>query len=299
MTNPTQLIEQLVGALEKARSFEEGGTGLAMAALSAARAYLEQPAEPAPIGINGLTYDETSETMSVRGLSEPAPSTAGGRAVCGICGYVGTDKDSLGQCPRCHWDELKPSGEHSLRSALNAMLTQFGMDEDEWNKPTFDQARTALLQSTALTAAQSELVERLRSFESDHKPDGWPAIQMRDISALLDMLQSTALPVGELTDEQIRDVCMSDPVLIIAFTHQQTAPAGSTETGVEIAIDRAAMLLARSVLAAARPQPVLEPLTERQLYDGQWADGSGSSADFREGARFAESHHGITQGGKV
>ena len=33
---------------------------------------------------------------------------------------------------------------NKLASALNAMLTQFGMDEDEWNKPTFDQARSAL-----------------------------------------------------------------------------------------------------------------------------------------------------------
>lgn len=36
-----------------------------------------QATEPAPIGINGLTEAETSATMSVRGLSEPAPSTAG------------------------------------------------------------------------------------------------------------------------------------------------------------------------------------------------------------------------------
>lgn len=31
-----------------------------------------------------------------------------------------------------------------LKKALNAMLTHMGMDEDEWNKPTFDQARAAL-----------------------------------------------------------------------------------------------------------------------------------------------------------
>jgi IMP cyclohydrolase len=31
-----------------------------------------------------------------------------------------------------------------LRDALGAMLTHMGMDEDEWNKPTFDQARAAL-----------------------------------------------------------------------------------------------------------------------------------------------------------
>jgi hypothetical protein len=31
-----------------------------------------------------------------------------------------------------------------LLSALKAMLTHMGMDEDEWNKPTFDQARAAI-----------------------------------------------------------------------------------------------------------------------------------------------------------
>ena len=32
----------------------------------------------------------------------------------------------------------------ALLKALNAMLTHMGMDEDEWNKPTFDQARAAI-----------------------------------------------------------------------------------------------------------------------------------------------------------
>ena len=31
-----------------------------------------------------------------------------------------------------------------LLKALNAMLTHMGMDEDDWNKPTFDQARAAI-----------------------------------------------------------------------------------------------------------------------------------------------------------
>lgn len=31
-----------------------------------------------------------------------------------------------------------------LLAALNAMLTHMGMDEDEWNRPTFDQARKAV-----------------------------------------------------------------------------------------------------------------------------------------------------------
>lgn len=73
--------------------------------------------------------------------------------ICGMCGYTGTHADSLGQCPKCHWDELRPSGNATLRSALNAMLTQFGMDEDEWNKPTFDQARAALQSAQPVSAA--------------------------------------------------------------------------------------------------------------------------------------------------
>lgn len=39
-----------------------------------------------------------------------------------------------------------------LLSALNAMLTHIGMDEDEWNKPTFDQARAAIAKATGETA---------------------------------------------------------------------------------------------------------------------------------------------------
>ena len=35
-----------------------------------------------------------------------------------------------------------------------------------------------------------ELIERLRSFEIDHAPDGWPAIRMRDISAMCDAVES-------------------------------------------------------------------------------------------------------------
>jgi hypothetical protein len=35
-----------------------------------------------------------------------------------------------------------------LVAALNAMLTHMGMDEDEWNKPTFDKARAAIAKAT-------------------------------------------------------------------------------------------------------------------------------------------------------
>ena len=35
-----------------------------------------------------------------------------------------------------------------------------------------------------------ELIERLRGFETDHSPDGWPAIRMREISAMCDAVES-------------------------------------------------------------------------------------------------------------
>jgi hypothetical protein len=35
----------------------------------------------------------------------------------------------------------------------------------------------------------SALCARLRELEKDHDPEGWPAVQMKDISALLDVVQ--------------------------------------------------------------------------------------------------------------
>ena len=32
---------------------------------------------------------------------------------CGMCGYVGTKTDAVGQCPRCHWDELQAQPERA------------------------------------------------------------------------------------------------------------------------------------------------------------------------------------------
>lgn len=43
-----------------------------------------------------------------------------------------------------------------------------------------------------------ELVERLRLLEQDHEPDGWPAVRMRDITALLDELEAAQEDVERL-----------------------------------------------------------------------------------------------------
>ena len=47
-------------------------------------------------------------------------------------------------------DELRRLHEANveLLAALNAMLTHMGMDEDDWNKPTFSQARAAIAKAT-------------------------------------------------------------------------------------------------------------------------------------------------------
>lgn len=44
---------------------------------------------------------------------------------------------------------------------------------------------------------REQLIKRMRLLEQDHKPDGYPAVQMRDISALLDMLESDRVPLTE------------------------------------------------------------------------------------------------------
>ena len=37
---------------------------------------------------------------------------------------------------------------------------------------------------------RKEVVDRMRALEADHAPDGWPAVQMRDISALCDAVET-------------------------------------------------------------------------------------------------------------
>ena len=64
----------------------------------------------------------------------------------------------------------------ALLKALNAMLTHMGMDEDEWNKPTFDQARAAIKAvegdkeahwQAVAQEAQKHFDEGLKKFEGE------------------------------------------------------------------------------------------------------------------------------------
>ena len=60
--------------------------------------------------------------------------------------YVAQVMDDGGKQIRLKGDEVKHLQKEiaELRKALGAMLTEMGMDEDEHNKPTFNQARRAL-----------------------------------------------------------------------------------------------------------------------------------------------------------
>lgn len=51
---------------------------------------------------------------------------------CGMCGYVGTKTDAVGQCPRCHWDELQAQPERAPLSAdaYEALVDDLG----EWSR---------------------------------------------------------------------------------------------------------------------------------------------------------------------
>jgi hypothetical protein len=44
----------------------------------------------------------------------------------------------------------------------------------------------------------NDLIERMRALETDHSPDGWPAVQMRDITALCDEIDRRHGIGGEL-----------------------------------------------------------------------------------------------------
>jgi len=51
----------------------------------------------------------------------------------------------------------------------------------------------------------TKLIERVRVYEQDHAPDGWPAIKMRDVSALADAIESLQAENERLKADRERD----------------------------------------------------------------------------------------------
>ena len=48
---------------------------------------------------------------------------------------------------------------------------------------------TEVKKTTSSGGQVQRIVSRMRLLEKDHDPDGWPAVQMKDISALCDLLE--------------------------------------------------------------------------------------------------------------
>lgn len=77
----------------------------------------------------------------------------------------------------------------------------------------------------------TEMIERLRGFEQDHKPDGWPAIQMRAVTAFLDIVEAQAKQIKDL-EAQLEAVGAGGVQRMATKTAQQPAPETSAQNEV-------------------------------------------------------------------
>ena len=106
---------------------------------------LLQQTQPEPVNqvlLKALSAMLTHSGMDEDGWSKPTFDQARAAIMlattktqeCGMCGYVGTKTDAVGQCPRCHWDELQaqPSQAGELSAdAYDDIRTQGGDMETE------------------------------------------------------------------------------------------------------------------------------------------------------------------------
>lgn len=83
-----------------------------------------------------------------------------------------------------------------------------------------------------------ELIERLRVLEIDHEPNGWPAIQMRDISAMCDAIESL-LAENErlkLLEESALKVCseLDNIVMVMPYDYLDPPDGGNVPMSEQI-----------------------------------------------------------------
>ena len=94
--------------------------------------------------------------------------------------------------------------------AMNAMLTHMGMDEDEWNKVTFDQMRKAI---TSIRQAIADLEKQEPVAWITQNGKGWLRWHRKEDAEL----NKNSVPLythpqrNPLTDEQIMDITMNKP----------------------------------------------------------------------------------------
>jgi CRISPR/Cas system-associated endonuclease/helicase Cas3 len=68
-----------------------------------------------------------------------------------------------------------------------------------------------------------DIVEQMRSFESDHEPGGWPAVTMGQISALCDEIERLQSIIDEL-QKRFMDASV-DRNLLQGVINEQQSPA--------------------------------------------------------------------------
>ena len=87
-------------------------------------------------------------------------------------------------------------------SEAQQWLKTFGVKchitEETWQKMD-EQTRSVFMSDARMVSEPADIVSRMRALEADHKPDGWPAVQMRDISTLCDLVKSERERIAELT----------------------------------------------------------------------------------------------------
>jgi len=72
---------------------------------------------------------------------------------------------------------------------IAAVMLQHGTEDQQRKALEYCGLPEATAPPPVSPSSPSDLLGRMRDFEVDHKPDGWPAVQMRDISALCQMVE--------------------------------------------------------------------------------------------------------------
>lgn len=109
------------------------------------------------------------------------------------------------------------------------------------------------------TSAERDLVAHMRSFEADHEPDGWPAVRMREISALCDEIERlrAALASRDEAAQQPQGQAVSDEEIVELFDKHISH---DEETGFIFGVKE----FARAILALRDGPSVKESLTVEQ-----------------------------------
>lgn len=127
-----------------------------------------------------------------------------------------------------------------------------------------------------------DIVEQMRSFESDHEPDGWPAIQMKQVSALCDEIDRLQSLLNGIASEVERLQSLLEQ------ERQESLTASCRVAALEIELDSA-----KSIIDAANAQEpkecvsssnksIIESLIESARCMGVMIEDNGAHKYWRE-----------------